>query len=71
MQLWDSITHGYWHARELTYTMTGFFHTLEWIRAAADTVFLVAGVVPLVFATLRITLARRAGDGLDMAQGSQ
>ncbi len=40
--------------------MTGLFHTLEWVRAAADTVFLVAGVVPLVFATLRITLARRA-----------
>jgi nitric oxide reductase subunit B len=67
MQLWDSITHGYWHARELTFTMTGLFHTLEWIRAAADTVFLVAGVVPLVFATLRITLARRAGGALPMA----
>ncbi|HEX5054462.1 MAG TPA: nitric-oxide reductase large subunit [Planctomycetota bacterium] len=54
MQFWDSISHGYWHARELTYTMTGMFHTLEWVRLGADTVFLVVGVVPLVFATLRI-----------------
>jgi nitric oxide reductase subunit B len=60
MQLWDVIRHGFWHARELTFTMTGLFHTLEWIRAGADTVFIVAGVVPIVFVTLRITLARRA-----------
>lgn len=57
MQLWDSIAHGYWHARELTYTMTGMFHALEWVRIGADTVFLVAGVVPLVYATLRIVFA--------------
>ncbi|HEX5011297.1 MAG TPA: cbb3-type cytochrome c oxidase subunit I [Planctomycetota bacterium] len=60
LQLWDSFTHGYWHARELTYTMTGLFHTLEWVRMAADTVFLVVGVVPLVLATLRLVLARRS-----------
>jgi nitric oxide reductase subunit B len=59
MQLWDSVSHGYWHARELTFTMTGTFHTLEWIRAGADTVFLVVGVVPLTVATLRILLAHR------------
>jgi nitric oxide reductase subunit B len=59
MQLWDSITHGYWHARELTYTMSGMFHTLEWVRLGADTVFLLAGVVPLVFAALRIVMSRR------------
>lgn len=60
------MTHGYWHARELTYTMTGLFHTLEWARAGADTVFLLAGVVPLVFATLRITLARRPSSVVPM-----
>jgi nitric oxide reductase subunit B len=70
MQLWDSITHGYWHARELTFTMTGLFHTLEWVRAGADTVFLAAGVVPLVFATLRITLARRARPELPAADAA-
>jgi nitric oxide reductase subunit B len=59
MQLWDSFSHGYWHARELTFTMAGMFHTLEWVRIGADTVFLVVGVVPLVLATLRILLSRR------------
>ena len=67
MQLWDSITNGYWHARELTYTMTGMFHTLEWIRSGADAVFLLVGVVPLVYATLRITFARGSSSDLPMA----
>ncbi len=58
LQLWDSLSHGYWHARELTFTMHGLFHTLEWIRIGADAVFLLAGVLPVVFATLRIALAR-------------
>jgi nitric oxide reductase subunit B len=60
LQLWDAIANGYWHARELTYTMSGMFHTLEWVRVGADTVFLVAGVVPLVYATLRIVCSRKA-----------
>ena len=59
IQLWDVFRHGYWHARELTFTMTGTFHTLEWIRVGADTVFLVVGVAPLAVATLRILLSRR------------
>jgi nitric oxide reductase subunit B len=30
--------------------MSGFFHTLEWIRLVADTLFIVAGVIPTVSA---------------------
>lgn len=52
LQLWDSLTNGYWHARRLSYTMSGTFHTLEWLRAAADTVFLLFGVIPIVLAAL-------------------
>jgi nitric oxide reductase subunit B len=59
LQLVDSLSNGYWHAREQAFTMTGAFHTLEWVRAGADTVFLVAGVFPTVAATLRLVLARR------------
>jgi nitric oxide reductase subunit B len=59
LQLWESISHGYWHARELTFTMQGLFHQLEWVRVAADTVFLVAGVLPIFLVTLRIVLAKR------------
>ena len=33
LQLWDSVSNGYWHARRLNFTMRGPFHTLEWLRA--------------------------------------
>jgi nitric oxide reductase subunit B len=58
LQLWDSLSHGYWHARRLTYLMSGTFHVLEWVRIFADSVFVLLGVVPILLATLR-SLARR------------
>ena len=58
LQLWDSLSNGYWHARRLTYLMSGTFHTLEWVRIFADTVFLLLGAVPILIAALR-SLARR------------
>jgi len=58
LQLWDSMSHGYWHARRLTYLMSGTFHTLEWVRIFADSVFLTLGVAPILMATLR-SLAKR------------
>jgi len=58
LQLGDAIANGYWHARRLTYLMSGTFHALEWVRATADAVFLVVGVVPLVLATARLLLRK-------------
>jgi nitric oxide reductase subunit B len=57
LQLWDSIANGYWHARQPAFTMNGPFHALEWIRLVGDGVFLVAGVAPLVTATVMVVLA--------------
>ena len=59
LQLWDSLETGYWHARRLTFTMTGTFHTLEWLRMVADLIFLVVGVVATVVAALRAALGAR------------
>ncbi len=56
LQLWDSMQNGYWHARELAYLMSGYFHTLEWVRIFGDSVFILIGVIPLVFAILRTFL---------------
>jgi nitric oxide reductase subunit B len=56
LQLRDAITNGYWHARRLSYLMSGTFHALEWARVAADAVFLVFGVFPLVLATAILVL---------------
>jgi nitric oxide reductase subunit B len=54
IQLWDAISHGYWHARRLSYIMGGTFHVLEWIRIIADLTFLLAGAVPLFLAAWRL-----------------
>ncbi len=58
LQLWDSIANGYWHARRLEYSLHGMFHTLEWVRVAGDTVFLVLGALPIAVAALRAYLTR-------------
>jgi nitric oxide reductase subunit B len=53
LQLWDSLSNGYWHSRRLTYLMSGTFHTLEWVRIFADSIFLTLGVAPILVAALR------------------
>jgi nitric oxide reductase subunit B len=68
LQLWDSLSNGYWHARRLTYLMSGTFHTLEWVRIFADLVFLSAGVVPILIAAVRSLQKRDAPHTLEAAQ---
>jgi nitric oxide reductase subunit B len=58
LQLWDSLANGYWHARRLTFLMSGTFHVLEWVRISGDMVFLLAGVLPILMATVR-SIAKR------------
>ena len=64
IQFYDSISNGYWHSRRLAFTMTGTFHTLEWIRVAADLVFLLVGVLPIVFAAMRLIFSRETPKAL-------
>ena len=58
LQFSDVLANGYWHSRRLAFTMTGTFHTLEWIRMGADLVFLLAGVAPLVLAAMKLVFSR-------------
>lgn len=58
IQLWDSIANGYWHSRRLEFTMKGPFHTLEWVRMAADMTFIVFGAIPTTLAVTRSYVKR-------------
>jgi nitric oxide reductase subunit B len=58
LQLWDAISHGYWHARRLSFLMSGTYHTLEWVRIVADMVFLLVGAVPMALATFRLVFTK-------------
>ena len=50
LQLWDSMTHGYWHARRLSFIMSGTFHTLEGVRMCGVMVVILFGVFATVAA---------------------
>jgi nitric oxide reductase subunit B len=52
LQLWDSIAHGYWHARRLTFVMGGLYHKLEWVRMVGDMTFILVGAVPIALGVL-------------------
>ena len=68
LQFADSLANGYWHARRLTFLMTGTFHMLEWLRIGADVIFIVVGVVPLALATgVRVLGRRPVGDPAAMS----
>ncbi len=58
LQLWDVLSHGYWHARSLSFTMSGTFHMVEWLRIIGDLFFLLGGVVPIVLAAIHSYLKR-------------
>lgn len=53
LQFFDATRYGYWHARSPAFGDQPLVSTLEWARLPADLVFILAGVVPLVFVTLR------------------
>lgn len=59
LQLIDVVQNGYAHARSLEFTMTGFFHTSEWVRLIGDSVFILVGVVPVVIGTIKAALLRK------------
>jgi nitric oxide reductase subunit B len=60
LQLHDSIQNGYWHARRLSFLMTGAYHTLEWMRIAADLTFLMVGALPLALAVGILVVNRQS-----------
>ena len=60
LQLRDSIQNGYWHARRLSFLLGGAYHTLEWIRIAADLTFLILGALPLALAVGILVMNRKS-----------
>jgi nitric oxide reductase subunit B len=56
LQLYDVVKNGYWHARSLEFTMTGPFHTAEWVRIVGDMTFLFAGALPITLGTILAVL---------------
>ncbi len=58
MQLYDSVKYGYWHARDAQFFQQGAVRAFEWIRLPGDVLFIVGGIVPIVYLAIRMFLAR-------------
>jgi nitric oxide reductase subunit B len=52
LQMRDVIQNGYWHARSFEFTGQQFMKNLAWLRLPADLVFIILGVLPILYAVL-------------------
>lgn len=52
LQLLDVLQHGYWHARSPAFLHSRVLRLIEWLRLPGDIVFIGAGVVPAVIASV-------------------
>jgi len=59
LQLLDVLNNGYWHARSLAYTGQYQARLIEWLRTPGDVVFILVGVLPLLYAVSRCYLNLR------------
>lgn len=58
IQLMDSFRHGYWHARNPEFFMQPAVRAIEWLRFPGDALFIVGGILPIVYLAARIFLSR-------------
>ncbi len=49
VQLYDSVSKGYWHARTPDFLMQRWVNILEWARLPGDLLFIVGGAAPLAW----------------------
>jgi nitric oxide reductase subunit B len=54
IQLYDSFQNGYWHAREPELLTQSAVRIVEWLRMPGDVVFIVAGILPVVYLAVRM-----------------
>jgi nitric oxide reductase subunit B len=52
LQMRDVIENGYWHARSLEFSGQQLLKNLAWLRLPADIIFIVAGIIPMLYAVI-------------------
>ncbi len=58
-QLYDAYANGYAHAREPAFFEQPAIRWIEWARMPGDLLFIVAGILPIVYLAIRMFLQRR------------
>jgi nitric oxide reductase subunit B len=59
VQLVDSFQNGYWHAREPDFFASPAVRAIEWLRIPGDLLFIVGGILPVVYLAMRMFRNRR------------
>jgi len=62
LQFYDALAHGYWHARAPEFYHQPLVNALEWLRLPGDAVFIIFGILPLVYLALRMVKNRHRPD---------
>jgi nitric oxide reductase subunit B len=62
LQLYDALVNGYWHARQPAFFARGDVRALEWLRLPGDALFILGGIVPLVYLALRMVKNRNRAE---------
>lgn len=69
LQLFESVNHGYYEARELSFLTNPTNRFLEWLRLPGDAVFIIFGVLPLLWLCWLGVRYRRPGAALATTGG--
>jgi nitric oxide reductase subunit B len=65
VQLQTAFEQGFWVARDPSFYQDGLVRVLLWLRIIPDSIFILAGVVPLVWAVVRAVFhLRKSGGGM-------
>lgn len=58
-QFFDSVNLGYWHARKPEFFAIPVIRALEWLRFPGDVLFILGGIVPIVYLAIRMFRERK------------
>ena len=70
-QLFDSFQNGYWHARAPEFFLRPEIRFLEWLRLPGDILFIVGGILPIVYLALRMFAGRARYRSLAQSEPSE
>jgi nitric oxide reductase subunit B len=69
LQLHDALVNGYWHARRPEFFARDDVRLLEWLRLPGDFVFIVVGILPLVYLAVRMVANRKRPGAIAAEEG--
>jgi nitric oxide reductase subunit B len=58
-QLYDSFHNGYWHSRDASFFEGPGIRVIEWLRLPGDLIFIIGGILPVVYLAIRMFAQRR------------